>query len=56
MSSNWGELYTDMDIAIDEGEDGMKEYSSKVSGKINGGGVEVDLSSAHGNVYLRKKN
>jgi len=56
MSSNWGELYTDMNIAMDESEDGMKEYSSKVSGKINGGGVEVDLSSTHGTVYLRKKN
>jgi hypothetical protein len=55
MDSDWGELYTDMDIAIDTGDEGMKTYSSKVKGTLNGGGVSITLSSAHGNVYLRKK-
>jgi hypothetical protein len=55
MDSDWGELYTDMNIEIDTSDEGMKTYSSKVKGTLNGGGVNINLSSAHGNIYLRKK-
>jgi len=55
MDSNWGELYTDMTIEIEKSEDGLKTYSSNVKGTLNGGGVSLNLSSAHGSVYLRKK-
>jgi hypothetical protein len=33
----------------------MVKYSDKVSGKLNGGGVAIDLSATHDNIYLRKK-
>ena len=55
MDSNWGELFTDMTIEMEQSEDGLKSYSSNVKGTINGGGVSIKLSSAHGNIYLRKK-
>jgi hypothetical protein len=40
---------------MEKSEDGLKSYSSNVKGTINGGGVSIKLSSAHGNIYLRKK-
>lgn len=55
MDSNWGELYTDMTIEMEKSDEGLKTYSSNVKGTINGGGVSIKLSSAHGNIYLRKK-
>lgn len=55
MDTDYGDLYTDMDIKIDTDDEGMKTYSSKVKGTLNGGGVSINLSSAHGNIYLRKK-
>jgi hypothetical protein len=55
MDSNWGELYTDMKIEFDQAKDGMTVHSSNVKGKLNGGGIELHLSSTHNNVYLRTK-
>ena len=52
LSSGWGEIYTNLDIAFDQAE---KKSNSKILGKINGGGIDMSLSSSHGNVYLRKK-
>ena len=34
---------------------GMRKYSDNFTGKINGGGLNMELSSTHNNVYLRKK-
>ncbi len=54
LSSGWGNIYTDFNIAV-ETKDGMKKISqSKVNGTINGGGNELQVKSSHGNVYLRK--
>ena len=53
MSSGWGELYTDMKIDFDQSEDELRAKSTKVTGTLNGGGVIIDLSSSHGNIYLR---
>lgn len=54
MQSGWGEMYSDFDIDINKGSN-MKSYSSnEVRGTINGGGVNLSLSSSHGNVYLRQ--
>ncbi len=55
LSSNWGEIYSDMDIAIEKSNN-LKSYSSNVvKGTLNGGGVNFSVSSTHGNIYLRKK-
>lgn len=54
MSSGWGELFTDMKIDFDQTDDQLRARSTKVTGTLNGGGVTIDLSSSHGNIYLRK--
>ncbi len=53
MSSGWGELYTDMKIDFDQSEDELRSRSTRVSGTLNGGGVIIDLSSSHGDIFLR---
>lgn len=51
-----GEIFVDPDLKLEIDRSGtMIKYSDNVTGKINGGGVDMQLSSTHGNVYLRKK-
>lgn len=56
LGTTWGEILVDPDfkIEIDRNGDFVK-YSDKVSGKLNGGGIDIELASTHNNVYLRKK-
>ncbi len=57
MKSINGEVYTDMDIDMDKGKDGLKLIGSyNISGSINGGGVEIDLRAINDDIYLRKGN
>lgn len=56
ISTGWGEIYSDLDIKVDNNESSMKKYSANsVQGTINGGGVEMSIKSSHGSIYLRKK-
>lgn len=57
LGTTYGEIFVDPDFKIDveQANDLVKYSSDNVKGKINGGGVEVSLSSTHNNVYLRKK-
>ncbi len=56
MSTSYGEIFADPAFKIDIDRQGeMVRYSDKVSGKINGGGINIDLSCNYGKVYLRKK-
>ncbi len=56
MSSQWGEIFTDMEIEFDRSESELRKLSStKIRGKLNGGGVSLQLNSTHSNIYLRKK-
>ena len=57
MSTSYGEIFVDPAIKIDfENKGDWKVYgSNKVSGKINGGGIDLTLSSTHNSIYLRKK-
>mgnify|MGYP001795160904 CR=1 FL=1 len=55
IKTSWGEVYSDLDIEVEK-HDGMTEYGAKeIYGKLNSGGVDMAISSTHGNVYLRKK-
>lgn len=55
MSSWNGEMYSNFDIKS-KTKDGLKQMSSrKTSGTLNGGGVNINLKSTNGNIYLRKK-
>ncbi|MBT1703845.1 DUF4097 family beta strand repeat-containing protein [Chryseosolibacter indicus] len=56
LSTTWGELFVAPELKIEMDTKGdMVRYSDQFSGKINGGGIEINLSSTHNNVYLRKK-
>lgn len=56
LGTTWGEILVDPDFKIEIDRTGnYVKYSDKVTGKLNGGGVEIELSSTHNNVYLRKK-
>ena len=54
MRTTWGEIYTDMNIALDKSTD-SDASSTKISGTLNGGGVVLDISTSHSNIYLRIK-
>jgi predicted membrane protein len=56
MNTAWGEIYVDPDFKIEfDNQGSMVKYSDNLSGKLNGGGIDMKLSSTHSNVYLRKK-
>jgi len=56
MSTSYGEILAAPEFKIDIAREGdMIRYSDQVSGKINGGGIPIDLSCNYGKVYLRKK-
>ena len=56
MSTSYGEILVAPDFKIEIERDGpMIRYSDKVNGKINGGGINIDLNSNYGKIYLRKK-
>jgi hypothetical protein len=51
METSYGEILVDPAFKFDiDGHDG-----DRVSGKLNGGGVGINLSCEYGKVYLRKK-
>ncbi len=55
MTTSWGEIFVDPAFKLEFDKSGdMVKYSDKLTAKINGGGVEIVLSSTHDNVYLRK--
>jgi hypothetical protein len=57
MSTSYGALYASSDFKIeyDKQQGDMIRYDDRVNGKINGGGMKVDLNSSYGKIYLRKK-
>ncbi|NVO12339.1 MAG: hypothetical protein HXX16_20445 [Bacteroidales bacterium] len=56
MNSLSGGVYTDFDIKIDSKEGNLKRIGgNNIETKLNGGGVELNLSCTSGNIYLRKK-
>ena len=55
LSSTMGEIYTNFDLNVHD-KNGLKAISTQnVKGSINNGGVKIQLNSATGNIYLRKK-
>ncbi len=59
LGTVYGEIFMDPDFKIEieksTSSNMIKVSSDNVSGKINGGGLDITLSSTHNNVYLRKK-
>ncbi len=54
IKTPYGEAFSDMDIQFGD-EEGMRKVSSTIQGKLNGGGVDLELKASYKNVYLRKK-
>lgn len=56
LSTSYGDIFVapEFDIQM-ASKDGMKVYSDKISGTINGGGINMDLNCNYGKIYLRKK-
>lgn len=60
LSCMHGEIYTDCDIEMEKKDEPKGEWvmiggNSKSSGTMNGGGVELTLSTINGSIFLRKK-
>ena len=57
MKTSFGEIFVDpaFKMQVETSGDLVKYSSNKVNGKINGGGIEISLTSTHDNIYLRKK-
>jgi hypothetical protein len=56
LSTSYGDILVSPEFKIDVATTGgMIEYSDKVTGKINGGGINIDLNCNYGKIYLRKK-
>ena len=56
IDTSWGEIYSDLNIAINREDGNMKSYGgNNVVGTLNGGGVSFQVKSTHGSIYLRKK-
>jgi hypothetical protein len=54
LETQYGELLTDFDIALDEGRSEQRQFYEHVVGSIGGGGAQVRCNSPYGKVYLRK--
>jgi predicted membrane protein len=56
MATSYGEIYAapDFKIEVDRSSE-MVRHSDRVSGKINGGGIDIDLQANYGKIYLRKR-
>ena len=58
MNTSWGEILASAEFKIDIEKSGdMVKYSdNNIKGKLNGGGIDMTLTSNYGKVYLRKSN
>lgn len=54
LTTEYGELLTDMDILIDTNASEEKEFFQRVIGTIAGGGTRIKCEAPYGDVYLRE--
>lgn len=54
LSTDYGELLTDFDLAVDTDRSRERQFHETVVGTIGGGGASIDLRTPYGAVYLRK--
>jgi hypothetical protein len=56
LSTSYGEILVAPEFKIEiEKQGDMVRYSDRVNGKINGGGMSIDIRSDYSKIYLRKK-
>lgn len=56
MKSISGEIYSDLDLNLKSGKDGMSRVGGghNINGNLNGGGVNLQLNTISSNIYVRK--
>lgn len=56
LSTSFGKIFAaqDFNIELDKENSGMVSYGNKITGKLNGGGAKLSLTSDYGKIYLRK--
>ncbi len=57
VKSVTGEVYSDLDLNLKPGKDGLPRVSGghNIAGSLNGGGVNLNLNAVSGKIYLRKQ-
>ncbi len=56
LSTSYGEIFVGPEFNIEiEKQGNWVQYTDKVNGKLNGGGIGIDIRSDYGKIYLRKK-
>jgi predicted membrane protein len=56
LNTSYGEIFVAPEFNIDMDKTGeMVSYGDRISGKINGGGISIDLGANYSKIYLRKK-
>lgn len=56
LSTSYGEILVAPEFQLKVDPNGRwREFNDRVSGTINGGGINIDLTCNYGKVYLRKK-
>jgi hypothetical protein len=56
LSTSYGDIFIAPEFKINmESKGGMVAYSDKLTGTINGGGINIDLNCNYGKIYLRRK-
>ena len=56
LSSSYGEMFTDLDLQVEKGDKMRKISSSKITGTLNGGGVDLNIKATYSNIYLRERS
>jgi hypothetical protein len=56
LSTSYGEIFVapEFNIEIDK-QGNWVQYSDRINGKLNGGGLQLDIRSDYGKIYMRKK-
>jgi hypothetical protein len=56
LSTSYGEIFVGPEFNIEiEKQGNWVQYTEKVNGKLNGGGLSIDIRADYGKIYLRKK-
>jgi len=54
LNTGYGEIYTDLNIQQEDSSQHRRNFGSKVSGVLNGGGTPLHVEATYNNIYLRQ--
>ena len=56
LDSDYGKIFTDLDIDIDPDRSEKKSFANRIVGKLNQGGTGLKAKATYKNIYLRKSS